>query len=255
MRPPREIKGAVLHEKFGQHSTLIVVDEDYNIHTLTGEDATFHFMLQDVELPNFSHRRVSSSGTYEANRRGYCGYYGGGYAIELIGEYRERQKAAKKTTPEFPLEVWCENKHDFIDHTDDRIEDVDAADYPWLKNGKTYTAISSQDDATVRKGYYRIRDDDGKEYEAPVFWFRALNNRRDRDAELGRWRTVFSEFRAGLSYGFPLCCIIHYSLDLLRDRHPAELRGSVKKKHLSRQNEDGVYVPCAMCLRSMPQPA
>lgn len=171
----REIKSAVLHEKFGEHSTLIIVDENYNIYTLTGGDDTFHFLLQGVDLPNFSHRRVSGGQVYEANRRGYGGYYQGSReALDLIKECRERQKAPTVATAGFPLEVWCEDKYDFTDCTGYEDKEFYATDYSWLEVGKLYAAAYWRDDHSIAKGCYRIKTADGEEYEAPEGYFRQL---------------------------------------------------------------------------------
>jgi hypothetical protein len=174
-----EIKSAVLHEKFGEHSTLILVDEDYNIHTLTSDDACFHFMLEDVELPNFRHRRCSSSGVYEATRRGYQGYYQAMDGLQLIRDYQERQKAPKKTTPEFPLEVWCDSVYPHIfrdaEGVDHEWPDKDSA---WPEVGKIYAARSWQDDPSIEDGCYRIKDENGQERDCPATFFRVLRSER-----------------------------------------------------------------------------
>ena len=173
----KEIKSAVLHEKFGEHSTLIVVDEDYNIHTLTGDDATFHFLLEGVELPNFIHRRGSADHLwYEVNRHEYRGYYHAEEALNLIRGERERQEVYVDAPPGFPYEVWCRDKHDFTDCTDYEDREVHAHDYPWLEVGKVYPAAYWRDDHSIAKHCYRVRCEDGTEREAPDSYFRVLRH-------------------------------------------------------------------------------
>ena len=173
----KEIKSAVLHEKFGEHSTLIIVDEDYNIHTLTADDEVFHFLLQDVELPNFKHRRASGDRVYEANNHEYKGYYGGATeALNLIRGERERQEVFVDAPEGFPYEVWCERKHDFTDCTGYEDVEVHAHDYPWLQVGKVYPAAYWRDDHSIAKHCYRIKCEDGTEREAPDTYFRVLRH-------------------------------------------------------------------------------
>jgi hypothetical protein len=174
----KEIKSAVLHEKFGEHSTLIIVDEEYNIHTLTSDDATFYFMLQDVDLPNFKHRRASGSHVYEASRKHYGGYYQAHEALALIGEYRECQDVDKRTTPAFPLEVWCDDVYEFTDMTEGNEHEWPEAGSEWPEVGKLYIARSWRDDPSIRKGYYRTQDENGEEHEYPEGFFRVLRDDR-----------------------------------------------------------------------------
>jgi hypothetical protein len=50
----------------------------------------------------------------------------------------------------------------------------------------------------------------------------------------------------GLHYGYPLCCIEEYAIDMLEGRHPAMRRGT-----LSTGTGDGLYVPCSQCCREI----
>jgi hypothetical protein len=46
-------------------------------------------------------------------------------------------------------------------------------------------------------------------------------------------------FRYGMQNRYPICCILHFSLDNVRpDKFPAKERGSID------QGTDSVYVPC-----------
>lgn len=46
-------------------------------------------------------------------------------------------------------------------------------------------------------------------------------------------------FRIGLEYGYPVCCVIHFSWDTIRGNPPALRRGGIHKP-----GEEKVYVPC-----------
>ena len=55
-----EVKSAMLHEYQGEHGTLIMVTEDYEIHTMTSDENHLREILAlfDAELPNFRSRRL-----------------------------------------------------------------------------------------------------------------------------------------------------------------------------------------------------
>lgn len=85
-----EVKSSLLHSRKDGSAVLILVDENYEIHQLSGELETMRLLLQDVDLPNFIWRHASDSGVYQAGTAGYEGRYGGN-GLALIDQYRKKK--------------------------------------------------------------------------------------------------------------------------------------------------------------------
>ncbi len=88
-----EVKNAVLFTNDSGFAQLNLVDENYEIHSLTGPVETLRIILQGVELPNYTWRHSSDGRTYHAEGPRYKGRYGG-RGMALIDQYRKKSDAA-----------------------------------------------------------------------------------------------------------------------------------------------------------------
>ena len=88
-----EIKRAVLYTNDQGFSQLNLVDEDYEIHSVTGAVETLRLILQDVDLPNYTWRHSSDGRSYYADGPKYKGRYTG-RGMSLIDQYRKKSDAA-----------------------------------------------------------------------------------------------------------------------------------------------------------------
>ena len=87
----KEIKSAMLREWRNGFSCLIVVDEDYDIHTVSAESETMSVFLEGVELPNFKWLRSSDDYVYFAKGHQFNGYYNPEDAFELLKPYYKKE--------------------------------------------------------------------------------------------------------------------------------------------------------------------
>lgn len=95
-----EVKAALLHEYEGEHGTLIMVDEDYRIHTMTSEDGHLREImdLAGTKLPNFASRRlVGEPGHMRVVHKGegLGKYYDQAEVIVLFDQYSDPTTVAK----------------------------------------------------------------------------------------------------------------------------------------------------------------
>lgn len=87
-----QVKSAVLSSSYESNgwAVLTLVDEDYEIHTISGHIESLRLILQDIELPNFEWRHASDGGVWKSGEAGYQGRYHT-QGLDLIYQYDENR--------------------------------------------------------------------------------------------------------------------------------------------------------------------
>jgi hypothetical protein len=92
-----EVKSALLQSFQGGEAVLVIVDEDYELHTITADVNTLCLILEGADLPGLRWRHSTKDPAIRVvERRGgeYRHRAQGGDALGLIEEYRKRKAAA-----------------------------------------------------------------------------------------------------------------------------------------------------------------
>jgi hypothetical protein len=89
-----EVKSAMLRTWHDEKGVLTLVDEHYEIHSISGSVEVMRLLLQDVELPNFKWVHSSDGRAYYAEGHEYKGRYDGSFSLKVLDQYRKEKASA-----------------------------------------------------------------------------------------------------------------------------------------------------------------
>lgn len=92
-----EVKSAMLHSFEGGKAVLIVVDEDYQIDTVSGDVNTLRYLVSETDLPNFVWRHNTNDPgirTVDTDGNSYLGRRAGWNAMKALNLSGKKKAAS-----------------------------------------------------------------------------------------------------------------------------------------------------------------
>ena len=88
-----EVRSAMLFSFKSGDAVLVIIDEDYQINTVSGDVNTLRYLAADAELPNFKWRHNTGDPALRTVESEGCTYHGrvsGDRSIEYLFAHRKK---------------------------------------------------------------------------------------------------------------------------------------------------------------------